>query len=151
MTARMKSPATYLPEVLSPMQALGQAPRGHGVPDETLELVHQRVSQINGCAWCLDFGARAARKAGMDVDKLAVLAGWPESPRFDDAERAALALAESVTRIADRSDRVPDDVWDEAVRHYDEEALAALVLHISMVNVYNRLNVTVRQVPGTFS
>jgi AhpD family alkylhydroperoxidase len=150
MSARMKNPASYIPDAVGHLQALGGMAHGHGVPPETLELVHLRVSQINGCAWCLDFGARTARKVGIDADKLAVLAGWPESPLYDDAERAALRLAESMTRLADATDRVPDDVWDEAVRHYDEEALAAIVLWIATANLYNRLNVTVRQVPGTF-
>jgi AhpD family alkylhydroperoxidase len=151
MGARMKNPASYLPEATPALVALGKATRGHGVPDSTLELAHLRASQINGCAWCLDFGAKAARKAGVSDEKLLLVAGWRESPLFDDAERAALALAEAVTRLGDRTDPVPDDVWAEAARHYDEEALAALVLWISTTNLYNRLNVTTRQVPGVWS
>lgn len=151
MTARMKNPASLIPAAMEALLPLGQIATGHGVPDQTLELVHLRVSQINGCAWCLEFGHRNARKEGISNDKLDLLAGWPEAPQFDGAERAALALAESMTRIADTSDRVPDPVWDEAARHYDEEALAALVLWVSITNLYNRINVTTRQVPGTWS
>ena len=151
MAARMKNPASYLPEATPALVALGKATRGHGVPDSTLELVHLRASQINGCAWCLDFGAKAARKVGVSDEKLMLVAGWRESPLFDEAEGAALALAEAMTRLGDRTDPVPDDVWAEAARHYDEEALAALVLWVSTTNLYNRLNVTTRQVPGVWS
>lgn len=151
MAARMKNPASYLPDATPALVALGKVTRGHGVPDSTLELAHMRASQINGCAWCLDFGAKAARKAGVSDEKLLLVAGWRESPLFDDAERAALDLTEAMTRLGDRSDPVPDDIWDEATRHYDEEALAALVLWVSTTNLYNRLNVTTRQVPGVWS
>jgi hypothetical protein len=79
------------------------------------------------------------------------VAAWREAPYFDDAERAALALAECFTRLADRPDPVPDEVWDEAARHYDEAQLAALVLWIALANVFNRLNVTIRQPAGSRS
>jgi len=110
--------------------------------------VHLRVSQINGCGPCVNAGSVAAKEAGETDERLFTVAAWREAPYFTDADRAALALAEAVTRLADRADPVPDHIWDEAARHYDEKALAALVLRIATTNVFNRLNVTTRQVAG---
>jgi alkylhydroperoxidase family enzyme len=76
------------------------------------------------------------------------VAAWREAPWFTDAERAALALAEAITRLADRPDAVPDPVWDEAARHYDEPQLAALILWIATTNLFNRLNATIREPAG---
>jgi len=149
-TARMANPAGLLPGARDHLVALGRAVRGQGVDDETLELVHLRASQINGCAWCLDFGHRAARKAGMSDDRILLVAGWREAPCYTEAERAALALAEKMTRLSDRADAVPDDVWASAARQFDDRALAALVVWIATTNLYNRLNVTTRQVAGTW-
>jgi AhpD family alkylhydroperoxidase len=149
MTSRMKNPATIVPGAVKSLYGLGQSVQGQGVPASTLELVHLRASQINGCGWCIDYGMRSAHKAGESEDRLAAVSAWRESPFLSDAECAALALAEAMTRIADSSDPVPDDVWAGVTEHYDEQALAALVLHIAVTNVYNRLNVTVRQIPGT--
>jgi AhpD family alkylhydroperoxidase len=151
MTARMKNPASYFPEAVNLLPTLGQVPRGKGVDDETLELVHLRVSQINGCAWCLDFGIRAAQKEGYDSARLAMLPAWREATCYTDAQRAALALAETMTRLADHPDAVTDEVWAEAERNFDEQALAALVLWVSTTNLFNRMNVAVRQVPGTWT
>jgi alkylhydroperoxidase family enzyme len=77
-----------------------------------------------------------------------MVSAWREASYFSDAERAALALTEAVTRIADRPDPVPDEVWEEAARHYDEDELAALVLSIASINAWNRLNVATRQITG---
>jgi AhpD family alkylhydroperoxidase len=123
---------------------------GGGVPQATLGLVHLRASQINGCSPCVDGGVKSARKAGETEDRLATVAAWREAPYFTDAERAALALAEAATRLADRPDPVPDQVWDAAAAHYDEKGLAAIVLMIAMTNLFNRLNVTTRQVAGAW-
>lgn len=149
MEARIKNPATYLPEALPLLMSLGKLPYGRGVPDAVMELVHQRVSQINGCAWCLDFGIPKAKEAGLSEQKLTTLAAWRESPFFTDEERAALGLAEAMTRMSDRPDPVPDAVWAEAARHYDEKALAALVLWIATTNLYNRVNVATRQIAAS--
>ena len=97
---------------------------------------------------CLDMHARGARKSGETDLRSFTVAGWRDAPYFSDEERAALALTEAVTRLSDRADPVPDDVWNEAARHFNEQALAAIVLQISLVNVWNRLNVTTRQVAG---
>ncbi len=91
------------------------------------------------------------KKAGETDERLFALAAWRDAPYFTDAERAALALTEAVTRLSDRPDPVPDEIWDEAVRHYDEPALAALILSIALINVWNRLNVATRQVAGAWA
>ena len=151
MQARIKNPAFILPDAMQAMMALKTAAEEGGVPHKTLELVHMRVSQINGCGFCVDFGARTARKAGESDERLFATAAWRETPYFTDAERAALALAEAVTRLSDREDPVPDTIWNEAARHYDERRLATLVLWISLTNVWNRINVATRQVAGSWT
>jgi len=146
----MKNPAMIIPEAMQAIQALAASFHSKGVPEETLAVVHLRVSQINGCSSCVQAGAAGARKAGESEDRLATVAAWREAPYFTDAERAALALAEAVTRLTDRPDPVPDEIWDEAARHYDEEGLAALLLSIATTNVFNRLNAPTRQVAGAW-
>lgn len=149
MEPRMKNPAMIIPEAMQALMALQAATAKGGVPSPTLELVHLRVSQINGCSLCVDGGVRHARKMGEKDERLFAVAAWREAPYFTDAERAALALAESVTRLSDRSDPVPDDIWNEALRHYDEKALSALILSIGLTNIFNRLNATTKQVAGS--
>jgi AhpD family alkylhydroperoxidase len=140
----MKNPVILLPETLASFKALGAFASGeHGVPKETLELIHVRASQINGCSVCLEMHSRRAKDP-----RIAVVAAWRENPTFNTAERAALALTESVTRIADREDAVPDTVWNEATKHYDEKQLSVIVLNIGLANLYNRINVATRQVAG---
>ena len=150
MEARMKNPAMVLPGVWQPIQALNEAVGQGGVPPSTLELVHLRVSQVNGCSACVDAGARTAKKGGETDERLFAVAAWREAPYFTDAERAALALAEAATRLADRPDPVPDEIWDEAAAHFDERGLAALVLMIGVTNLFNRLNAATRQVAGAW-
>jgi len=145
----MKHPAMIVPDAMPALQALGASVEKGGVPRRTLELVALRASQINGCSVCVDMHPRLARKAGETDERLFALAAWRDTPYFTDAERAALALTEAVTRISDRADPVPDEIWQEAVRHYDEPALAALVIAIANINVWNRLNVATRQVVGS--
>lgn len=149
LKARMTNPAMLIPDVMQPIHALIGAVKKSGVPARTLELVHLRASQINGCSPCVDMGARELKKAGETDERLFAVAVWREAPYFTDAERAALALAEAATRLSDRADPVPDDVWEEAARHYDEPALAALILHIALTNCFNRVNVTTRQIAGS--
>ena len=145
MNARMKNPAVVLPEAMRPLLDVVEATRRGGVPEETLELVHLRASQINGCSFCVDSGAKSAKRAGETDERLFAVAAWREAPYFTEAERAALALTEAATRLADRSDPVPDEIWDAAARHYDERGLAALILMIATTNFFNRLNVSTRQ------
>ena len=145
MQARMANPAGVLPDSMKAINLLYKAAHSAGVEPATLELVHLRASQINGCGACVDSGARAAKKSGETDERLFAVAAWRETPYFSDAERAALALAESATRLADRSDPVPDDVWEAAAKHFDEQQLASIVLWIATTNFFNRLNVTTRQ------
>lgn len=148
MQARMSNPVTILPDALEGIQALIKATRKGSVPQATLELVHLRASQINGCSFCVDSGARSAKKAGETDERLFAVAAWREAPYFTDAERAALALTEAATRLADRTDAIPDEIWEEATRHYDEQGLAALLLMIGVTNLFNRLNAPIKQVAG---
>jgi AhpD family alkylhydroperoxidase len=142
----MKNPAMILPDAMQGIQTLMAATAQGGVPQATLGLVHLRASQINGCHACIETGTCYARQAGESDDRLIAVAGWKSASCFTPAERAALALTEAVTRLSDREDPVPDDIWSEAARHYDEKALAALLLSIATTNVFNRLNVSTRQV-----
>jgi len=146
MQSRMKNPAMVITAAMQPVQALWAAAQMGGVPARTLSLVHLRASQINGCSVCVDSGSCHAKKAGETDERLFAVAAWRDSPYFTDAERAALALTEAVTRLSDQTDPVPDAIWEQAVQHYDESALAALIIGIAAVNVFNRLNVTTRQV-----
>ncbi|WP_410813191.1 carboxymuconolactone decarboxylase family protein [Micromonospora sp. 067-2] len=143
--ARIQNPAALLPDTAKAINLLYKAAHSAGVPTGTLELVHLRVSQINGCSACVDAGARGARKAGETEERLFAVAAWRETPYFTEAERAALALAEAATRLADRADAVPDDIWAEAARHFGEKELAAIVLWVATSNFFNRLNATTRQ------
>jgi AhpD family alkylhydroperoxidase len=147
--ARMRNPADVLPEAVKPLQSLYMTIQGSGVPAKTLGLVHLRASQINGCAMCLDTGVRHAKQAGETDERLHAVAAWRESPHFDEAECAALALAEATTRIADEPEAVSDAIWNEAAKHYDEKKLGGLVLWIALTNLFNRVNVTTRQVAGS--
>src|SRR5712664_4172590 len=148
MQARMSNPAMVVPGAMQALMALGTCTKQGGLPPRTIDLVHLRASQINGCSVCVDLHARDARQAGETDERLFSVAAWREAPYFTDAERAALALTEAVTRLSDRADPVPDKIWDEAARHYDERALGALVLSIATTNLFNRLNVTTRQLVG---
>jgi AhpD family alkylhydroperoxidase len=147
---RIKNPAVIIPDAMQPIQALYAAANKGGVPSATLALIHLRASQINGCSSCVDSGSRSAKKAGETDERLFAVAAWRQAPYFTDAERAASALTEAVTRLADRADPVPDEIWDEAARHYDEHGLAALILMIATTNLFNRLNVATRQVAGAW-
>jgi AhpD family alkylhydroperoxidase len=144
--ARMKNPAMLIPAAMQPLMAVVAAVRKSGVSQGTLDLVHLRASQINGCSLCVDIGSRELKKAGETYDRLFAVAAWREAPYFTEAESAALALAEAVTRLSDRSDPVPEEIWNQATLHYDEKALAALILCIATTNFFNRLNTSTKQV-----
>ncbi|MET0985441.1 MAG: carboxymuconolactone decarboxylase family protein [Steroidobacteraceae bacterium] len=145
MTARMKNPVMVLPDALNHLLALGKDAEKGGVPLTTLKLVDLRASQINGCSLCVDMHSHELRQMGERDERLFAVAAWREAPYFNDAERAALALTESLTRLSDREDPVPDAIWEEAKRHYDERALAALLIAIGKINIWNRLNAATRQ------
>ena len=148
MQARMKNPAMVFPEAMQAMFALNAIVEKSGLPSKTVGLVHLRVSQINGCSVCIDMHARMLKHDQETNERVFTVAAWRDAPYFTDAERAALALSEAVTRLNDRPDPVPDEIWEEAEKHYDERALAALLLAISLINVWNRLNVSTKQVAG---
>jgi AhpD family alkylhydroperoxidase len=121
-----------------------------GVPLSTLELVELRASQINGCAVCVDMHSKDAAHHGETPVRINLVATWREATVYTDAERAALALTEAGTRIADAAGGVPDDVWLNATKHYDENQLAALVGAIAAINTWNRLNVMTQQPAGDY-
>ena len=151
MQARMKSPALSLPGAFDALLALSKSVAAGDVPRSTLELMNLRASQINGCAVCLDMHSRALKTMGEPDERIFAVAAWREAPYYSDAERAALALTEATTRIADRGDPVPDEIWNEAAKHYSEKALASLVLSIAVINVWNRLNAATRQISGAWT
>ena len=148
MQARIKNPGTMLPGAFQGIQALMAAIEKAGTPPEILQLAHLRASQINGCGPCVDSAVKHAKAAGETDERLFTVAAWREAPYFSAAERAALALAEAATRLADRGDPVPDELWAEAAKHFDERALAGLVLSIGLTNLFNRVNVVTKQVIG---
>jgi AhpD family alkylhydroperoxidase len=144
----MGNPAVVIPGAMEALIALASLPGKTGLSPRLLELVNLRASQINGCSVCVDGHPRIARKAGETDERLFAVSAWRDTPYFSEAERAALALTEAVTRISDRADPVPDGIWDEATRHYDGKSLAALVIAIANINVWNRLNIATRQIAG---
>jgi len=149
MEARMTHPLMLVPEAMKALIALGKSADKGGVPAPTILLVHLRASQINGCSLCVDLHSRELKEAGEKDERIFSVSAWREAPYFTDAERAALALTEAATRLSDRSNAVPDDVWEEAARHYDQQGLASLTIAIATINAWNRLNVTTRQVAGS--
>src|SRR5262245_14232131 len=148
MQARMKHPVMLVPDAMKALQALSASTTKNGVPERTLQLVNLRASQINGCSACVDMHPRLAKEAGETDERLFAVGAWREAPYFTEAERAALALTEALTRVSDRPDAVSDEVWSDAARTYDEPGLAALVIAIANINVWNRLNIAVRQPAG---
>jgi AhpD family alkylhydroperoxidase len=144
----MKNPFVNLPGTFEALQALHKSIEKGGVPRATLELTNLRASQINGCSVCVDLHSRTLRKLGEKDERIFAVSAWREAPYYSEAERAALALAEAASRLSDRADPVPDEVWKEAARHYDETELSALVMSIGVINLWNRLNAATRQVGG---
>ena len=145
MQARIDNPALTVPGALKALRELGNAAKQADLPETPRELGRLRASQINGCSACIEGAIKHAHKSGADLDdRLLAVAAWGHSPLFSAEERAALALTEAMTRLADRADPVPDEIWNAAAEHFDDRALAALVLHIALTNLFNRLNVTTR-------
>jgi AhpD family alkylhydroperoxidase len=148
MQPRTKNPAMTVPGAHEALQKLGAAARSAGVPASTLYLIEVRASQINGCSVCLDLHSRELKAAGEPDERIFMIGAWRETPYYSGAERAALALTEAATRLADRSDPIPDEVWEKAARHYDESQLAGLVIAIAAINAWNRINAATRQITG---
>jgi AhpD family alkylhydroperoxidase len=145
MQPRIQNPAALMPDAVKGINSLYKAAFSAGVDHKVLELVHLRASQINGCSACVDSGARTMKKNGETDDRLFAVAVWRETPYFTEPERAALALAEAMTRLADRPESVSDEIWDAAAKHFDEPQLAAIVLWVSVTNLFNRINASTRQ------
>jgi AhpD family alkylhydroperoxidase len=145
MQTRITSPAMAIPGALEAFHAVNALAKGQGVPEQTIELVQLRASQINGCHVCVGLHCSIMRRGGETDARVDAVANWRESQEFGPAERAALALTEEVTRLADRPDAVPDEVWEEAARHYDERALSALLIGLAALTIVNQFNVATRQ------
>ncbi|WP_028937902.1 carboxymuconolactone decarboxylase family protein [Pseudonocardia spinosispora] len=120
------------------------------LPESTQELVSLRASQINGCGFCTDMHTKDATAAGETPERLHLVAAWREATVFTEAERAALALVEEGTRIADHHRGVSDETWDQVRKHFDSEQVAALVCQVALINAANRLNVIVRNPAGSY-
>jgi AhpD family alkylhydroperoxidase len=151
MRARMKNPVVIVPGAMEALQAVSRAASTSALPQTTIYLAHLRASQINGCSVCVEMHAQDLKKLGESDERIFTVAAWRESPYFDDAERAALALTEAATRLADRPDPVPDEVFDEAAKHFDQESLAALIVQIAVINAWNRVNAVTRQIGGAWT
>ena len=147
-TERMPNPAVLIPEAMEALMAVNRVIAGAGVDGKLLALTHLRASQINGCGPCVTGGVHQATHHGATADQVHAVVAWRETPWFSDEERAALALTEAVTRLADQPDPVPDQVWDVAAKHFDQMELAALLLNIAIANAFNRLNAPTRQQSG---
>jgi len=146
---RMPHVATLVPDAAKAMYALSRSARG-ALPEATRFMVHLRASQINGCSFCAEMHSRELEEAGEDARRIWTVAAWREAPYFTDAERAALELTEALTRIADRPDPVSDEIWEQVAEHYDEPAIAALLIEIAAINVWNRFNVATRTPAGSW-
>ncbi|MFD0902163.1 carboxymuconolactone decarboxylase family protein [Actinomadura sediminis] len=150
MQARMTNPAFVLPDGMKGIGAIFKAVNAGGISHELQEVVGLRISQINGCSACVHAHHANLVKAGASAERIAAVAAWREAPFFDDAERAALALAEAATRLADRSGEAVDDpLWDQVADHYDEKQIAALIMLIGVTNMFNRLNASIKEPAGT--
>ncbi|MEU6700089.1 carboxymuconolactone decarboxylase family protein [Pseudonocardia sp. NPDC046786] len=150
MEPRMTKPYSHVPAGYRALSELERSTRDDAVlTREIQELVRLRASQINGCGFCVDMHSHDALAAGESTERLLAVAAWREAPYFTREERAALALTESVTRLADRPDPVPDEIWDDAAAVFDERALAQLVTTIATINAWNRINVATRQIAGS--
>lgn len=144
---RLSPEAGRSPDAVAGVQQIIKSIDASGVPRHTLELIHMRASQINGCTACMAYGIKSAEEIGLGTERLLVLPGWRESALFTDAERAALALTEAMTRLADHPDVVSDEIWAEAAEQYDEPGLSAIVTMAALTNFFNRVNTTLRTQP----
>lgn len=150
MEPRITRPYRHVPDGYRALTALEASTRDDAVLPRTVqELVRLRASQINGCGFCVDMHSHDALDSGEAVERLFSVAAWREAPWFTRQERAALALTEEVTRLADRPDAVPDAVWDEAAAVFDERALTLLVTTVATINAWNRISVATRQIAGS--
>lgn len=142
---RMANPATVLPQAFKGIGNLLAAAASGGLPPATIELVALRVSQLNGCAACIQGHVANGPGVGLSASQMVGLPAYAESPYFDEAQRAALRLTDALTRLADSHDPVPDELWQEVTTHFDEQQVSALILAIATHNLFNRINIPVRE------
>lgn len=147
MSSRMINPVFILPEAMQAMFALNK-PTEDKLPLRLRKLVHLRASQINGCSVCVDMHAKELQRDGVPLEHIFAVAAWRDTPYFSEAECAVLELTEELTRLADRSDPVPDAVWEKVTRHFSQPEIAALLVSIALINSWNRFNVAVRMTVG---
>jgi len=145
--ARIQNPAMTL-DATGAIQQLYKAVNSGGVEPAILELVHLRASQINGCAPCVLSGMGNMRRMQESEERIGLVVAWHDAPFYTDEEKAALALAEAATRLADNPEGVSDAVWEAAAQFFDEKQLAAIVMMVALTNLFNRLNHVTRQVAG---
>ncbi|EGD54598.1 carboxymuconolactone decarboxylase family protein [Gordonia neofelifaecis] len=150
MNARMTNPVMLLPGVFDALMAIHKTVADTGLPQDLCEMVNMRASQLNGCSTCLDGHWRIARKLGVSDEKLFAVGAWRDSPYFSDAERIALEMAEELTELSNKPEAVSDELWERAADEFDEAQLAALVVAIGNINLYNRVNHATRQVGGSW-
>ncbi|MDL9980940.1 carboxymuconolactone decarboxylase family protein [Microbacterium sp. ASV49] len=148
LKARMPHPAFLVEGAMDALAGLSKSARSAGVPESINHLVTLRASQINGCSWCTVEHAAELRADGASEARIAAVAAWREAPYFTARERAALALTEALTRCADRPDPVSDELWAEVSALFGNREIAALLLEIGAINVWNRLNAAIRQPAG---
>jgi AhpD family alkylhydroperoxidase len=148
MEARL-SYANAAPQGYRAVVALNSYVDDCGLDPILLELVKLRASQINGCAYCLDMHSKDLRALGEREERIYALSAWHETPFYTERERAALLWAEALTLV--NEDHVPDEIYEEARRHFNEEALVNLTLAIATVGVWNRLCIAFRSVPGAYA
>jgi AhpD family alkylhydroperoxidase len=137
-------------KVVKRIVSAGQAVQESPLPEATRHLVEIRASQINGCGFCTDMHTKDATAAGETSVRLNLVAAWREATVFTDAERAALALAEEGTRLADAHTGVSDETWAQVRKHYDDDQIAALISVVALINAFNRFNVIVRTPAGSY-
>jgi alkylhydroperoxidase family enzyme len=150
MTPRMDNPSLVVPGALQPLLDLTEVIGKVGVPQTTLDLVRLRVSEINGRVYTLPDKSEKAEKAEQADERLPLVATWRTESCFTDAERSALTMAEAVTLMTDPQDMASDAVWEDAAQYYNDEQLGALVMHIGLVNFWNRVNVATKQEPAAW-
>lgn len=150
MQARMTNPAYVLSGAMKGIGTLFRAIGEGGLAQDVAEMAGLRASQINGCGPCVHGHVTNLRKAGVSEERIAAVAAWRHAPFFSDAERVALKLTEAMTRLSDLSgESVPDALWDEVADHFDEKELSALILTVSVTNMFNRINTTIQEPAGT--
>ena len=138
----------YAQEPLKALYDIEKYLAGSGLDHKLLHLIKMRSSQINGCAFCLDMHSIDARAEGETEQRLYTLNAWAETPFFSDRERAALAWTEAATNVSQT--HVPDEVFEEVKKHFSEKEIVDLTLAVAMINLWNRVAISLRSVPGHY-